>query len=138
MRDLRSIWLQWMLKSWRLTLRDLDWKFQGQKDIPRLHWIKSELEQKCYDLSIDAGDNALYELFYYANCRGIGGGLHGACWPDILHVVLKGIIEKNLSWSLAMVYGLHRIIGEDWMDGMATLDNRVALLTPVVNLHGIR
>ena len=97
-----------------------------------------ELEEKCYSVSIDAGDNALYELFYYANCRGIGRGLHGACWPDILHVVLKGIVEKNLSWSLALVYGLPRIIGEDWTDSMATLNDRVALLTPVINLHGIR
>jgi hypothetical protein len=100
--------------------------------------LDKELEQKCYDLSIDAGENALYVLFYYANCRGIGGGLHGACWPDILHVVLKGIVEKNLSWSLALIYGLPRIIGDAWLDSMATLDDRVALLTPIVNLHGIR
>ena len=97
-----------------------------------------ELEAKCYRVSIDAGDNALYELFYYANCRGIGRGLHGACWPDILHVVLKGIVEKNLSWSLALVYGLPRIIGADWVDSMASLNDRVALLTPISNLHGIR
>ena len=65
--------------------------------------------------------------------------LHGACWPDIvLHVVFKGIVEKNLSWSLALVYGLPRIIGADWTDSMATLNDRVALLTPVVNFHGIR
>jgi len=97
-----------------------------------------ELEAKCYRVSIDAGDNTLYELFYYANCRGIGQGLHGACWPDILHVVLKGIVEKNLSWSLALVYGLPRIIGADWVDSMASLNDRVALLTPISNLHGIR
>jgi hypothetical protein len=53
-------------------------------------------------------------------------------------VVLKGIVEKNLSWSLALIYGLPRIIGDAWLDSMATLDDRVALLTPIVNLHGIR
>jgi hypothetical protein len=37
-----------------------------------------------------------------------------------------------------LVYGLPRIIGADWVDSMASLNDRVALLTPISNLHGIR
>jgi len=80
----------------------------------------------------------MYELFYYANCRGIGRGLHGSCWPDMLHVVLKGIVEKTLAWSLAIVYGIHRLAGKRWITGMALLDDRVANFPSVVNLPCIR
>ena len=100
-----------------------------------------ELNRRSQDLCIDAGDNSLYELFYYANCRKIGRGLHGSCWPDILHVVLKGIVEKNLSWSLAIIYGLHRVMGSEgdhYFDAMAILDSRIEIFPPVVNLPGIR
>ena len=97
------------------------------------------VQQKAGDLCIDAGDNALYELFYYANCRQIGKGLHGSCWPDILHVVLKGIVEKNLSMSLAIVYGLPRVMGdESWSDSMSILDDRTANIPLIVNLDGVR
>jgi hypothetical protein len=95
--------------------------------------------KKASDLCIDAGDNALYELFYYANCRRIGRGLHGSCWPDILHVVLKGIVEKNLSMSLAIVYGLPRVMAsESWSDSMSILDDRTANIPFLVNLGGVR
>ena len=63
-----------------------------------------ELEAKCCRVSIDAGDNALYELFYYANCRGIGRGLHGACWPDILHVVLRESDPSDLTKFMIGAY----------------------------------
>jgi len=45
--------------------------------------------------SIIAADNRVYELFYGLNCLGISG-MHNSAWPDILHVVLKGIVEKTL------------------------------------------
>jgi hypothetical protein len=61
-----------------------------------------------------------------------------ACWPDILHVALKVIVEKNLSWSLAIVYGFHRIGGEQWQDSMAVLDARVENFAVVPNFEGIR
>jgi len=94
--------------------------------------------RKAADLCVTGGDNAMYELFYYANCRGIGRGLHGSCWPDMLHVVLKGIVEKTLAWSLAIVYGIHRLAGKRWITGMALLDDRVANFPSVVNLPCIR
>jgi hypothetical protein len=97
-----------------------------------------EMNKMSQLMCIDAGDNSLYELFYYANCRKIGRGLHGSCWPDILHVVLKGIVEKNLSWTLAIVYGFHRIGGEQWQDSMAVLDARVENFAVVPNFEGIR
>jgi hypothetical protein len=56
----------------------------------------------------------------------------------MLHVVLKGIVEKTLAWSLAIVYGIHRLAGEEWITGMALLDDRVANFPSVVNLPCIR
>ena len=94
--------------------------------------------RKTADFCVSAGDNSMYELFYYANCRSIGRGLHGSCWPDMLHVVLKGIVEKTLAWSLAIVYGIHRLAGDEWETGMAVLDARVANFPNVPNLPGIR
>jgi len=94
--------------------------------------------RKTADFCVSAGDNPMYELFYYANCRSIGRGLHGSCWPDMLHVVLKGIVEKTLAWSLAIVYGIHRLAGDEWETGMAVLDARVANFPNVPNLPGIR
>jgi len=88
-------------------------------------------EQAAIKFSLDAGDNRLYELFYYANIRGIGNGFHGSCWPDMLHVVLKGIVEKNLSFSLALVFGMHKMIGEEFSDGMSRLDQRVSTMVSI-------
>jgi hypothetical protein len=56
----------------------------------------------------------------------------------MLHVVLKGIVEKSLAWSLAIVYGIHRLAGDAWETGMAVLDARVANFPNVPNLPGIR
>jgi hypothetical protein len=119
----------------RLQKRIVDTYVRGGRFGSRKRYKKTDsdclVEAQALKYSIDAGDNRLYELFYYANIRGIGTGFHGSCWPDMLHVVLKGIVEKNLSFSLALIFGMHRLIGEDFSDGMAIMDNRVQYMVAI-------
>ena len=80
--------------------------------------------------SIAGGDNRVYELFYGLNCLGLGG-MHAACWPDILHVVLKGIVEKTLSHILILVQAIEKHFPESHGSAMSLLDQRVSCMEPV-------
>jgi len=82
------------------------------------------------NLSLSGSDNKLYELFYGFNGFGFGG-LHASCWPDLLHVVQKGIVEKTLSHVLILVTGIEKLFPRSHGSAMSILDQRVAGMTPV-------
>lgn len=80
--------------------------------------------------SIIAGDNRVYELFYGLNCLKIAG-MHSSAWPDLLHVVLKGIVEKTLGNLLVLVIGIQKLFPLTHHQAMATLDQRVGTMVPI-------
>jgi len=80
--------------------------------------------------SIIAADNRVYELFYGLNCLGISG-MHNSAWPDILHVVLKGIVEKTLGNLLVLITGVQKLFPSTHNQALAKLDQRVGEMSPV-------
>lgn len=79
---------------------------------------------------IVAGDNPVYELFYSLNILGIAG-MHSSASPDLLHVVLKGIVEKTLGNTLILILGIQNLFNESHFNAMAILDQRVGEMEPV-------
>ena len=75
-------------------------------------------------LSLTGGRNPLYRLFYYFNAKNITS-FHRSLHPDRLHVILKGIVEKTIAWSMSIVHNLG-IIDKTYKDSMKTLDKRVS------------
>jgi len=45
--------------------------------------------------------------------------------PDRLHVILKGIVEKTIAWTLSIVYNLG-FIDAAYKDSMKKLDKRAS------------
>ena len=82
------------------------------------------------------GGNPCYSLFYYWNYRGLFG-LHQSVYPDWLHTVLKGMVEKVLSWVLIIMHVFKNVTVNrfqskvragnqaPWSDNMAILDYRI-------------
>ena len=85
------------------------------------------LETKFKSLDLTQGRNPLYRLFYYFNGKGIAG-FHQSLYPDRLHVILKGIVEKTISWSLSIVYNIMQMDGKasEYNQSMNKLDKRIA------------
>ena len=88
---------------------------------------QTALESKFNTLGLKPGKNPLYRLFYYFNGKGISG-LHQSLHPDRLHVILKGIVEKTIAWSLSIVYNIMRMDGKasHYRESMRKLDQRVS------------
>lgn len=82
------------------------------------------VEDRMKTLSLKAGRNPLYRLFYYFNAKNITS-LHRSLYPDRLHVILKGIVEKTIAWTLSIVHNLGYIDG-DYKDSEKKLDRRVS------------
>ena len=85
---------------------------------------------------ISAGNSKLYELFYQFNSVGIQG-LHSSVLPDMLHVVLKGIIEKTLAGVLLVVNSCSRLFNNTG-NIMGLLDFRTSRMAAVHNLDWMR
>jgi hypothetical protein len=86
---------------------------------------QSEVIARDYGLGNSATSNPLYRLFWYWNSRGIYS-LHQCATPDLLHAILKGIIEKTVTWSLITI---HLVKGMDiykdkYRGNMTLLDDR--------------
>jgi hypothetical protein len=75
-------------------------------------------------LSLVGGRNPLYKLFYYFNAKKITS-FHRSLYPDRLHVILKGIVEKTIAWTLSIVHNLG-IIDAAYKDSIKILDKRIS------------
>ena len=82
------------------------------------------VEARMKTLSLKPGRNPLYKLFYYFNAKNITS-LHRSLHPDRLHVILKGIVEKTIAWTLSIVHNLG-YIDAAYKDSMKKLDKRVS------------
>ena len=85
-----------------------------------------KLENNFNELDLTPGRNPLYRLFYYFNGIGISG-FHQSLHPDRLHVILKGIVEKTIAWTLSIVYSIMTMSGKNgaYSESMGTLDARI-------------
>jgi hypothetical protein len=85
---------------------------------------QKKVEDRLEVLALTAGRNPLYRLFYYFNAKNITS-FHRSLHPDRLHVILKGIVEKTIAWTLSIVYNLG-LVDKTYKDSMKTLDRRVS------------
>ena len=110
--------------------------------------VKKRYKKTAYDrrlleegksLCILAGDSKLYELFYEFNSLGIQG-LHSSVMPDMLHVVLKGIIEKTVAGALLAVNSSLRLFRNERSgdNAMGLFDFRTSRMASVHNLDWMR
>ena len=94
----------------------------------RRRYVVDEEQEKVEDrlevLSLTAGRNPLYRLFYYFNAKNITS-FHRSLHPDRLHVILKGIVEKTIAWTLSIVHNLG-LVDKTYKKSMKELDTRVA------------
>ena len=86
-----------------------------------------DIETKARDCGVgtSASYNPLYQLFWYWNSRGIYS-LHRSATPDLLHAILKGIIEKTVTWALMtilLIQGMDVYKGA-YKGNMTLLDDR--------------
>ena len=86
---------------------------------------KSEALARDYGLGNSATSNPLYRLFWYWNSRGIYS-LHQCATPDMLHAILKGIVEKTVTWSLIIIHVVKGmdVYKEKYRGNMTLLDDR--------------
>jgi len=82
------------------------------------------LREKANRLCVNAGTNPLYRLFYYLNAKGITS-FHQSLYPDRLHVILKGIVEKTISWTLSILHDVMDLV-PGYKDNMRKLDTRIS------------
>ena len=85
---------------------------------------QEKVESRIATLSLRGGRNPLYRLYYYFNAKKITS-LHRSLHPDRLHVILKGIVEKTIAWTLSIVHNLG-YIDPEYKDSMKKLDRRVS------------
>jgi len=96
------------------------------------------LLQRGQTYCIQAGESKLYRLFYHFNSVGISS-LHTSVFPDMLHVVLKGIIEKTLAGVLLVVNTSQKLFDKkSYGNAMGLLDFRTSRMAPVHNLDWMR
>ena len=82
------------------------------------------IREHCNSLCVNAGTNPLYRLFYYFNSKRITS-FHQSLYPDRLHVILKGIVEKTISWTLSILHDVKDLI-PGYRDNMRNLDSRIS------------
>ena len=87
-------------------------------------WIKES--QK---FGVTAGTNPLYKFFTYWRGRGITS-LHRSVYPDYLHVIEKGLIEKTISWTLMIITAVQSLTTKtdtvSYDNSFAVLDARMS------------
>jgi len=64
---------------------------------------EKDLISKCKNYGLKWGSNPCYQSFYYWNHR-LMFGMHQSCFPDWLHTIYKGMVEKVLSWCLIVIH----------------------------------
>lgn len=82
------------------------------------------IRDKANSLCVNAGTNPLYRLFYYFNSKNITS-FHQSLYPDRLHVILKGIVEKTISWTLSILHDVMHLV-PGYKDSMRKLDSRIS------------
>ena len=107
---------------------------QAGRERLRLVFSEKDLVSNMKNYGLKWGSNPCYSLFYYWNYRGLFG-MHQSVFPDWLHTVLKGMVEKVLSWVLIILhvfknvivkkYSTNRHLCAPWKDNMSTLDYRI-------------
>lgn len=82
-------------------------------------------KRRTNSLCITPGLNPLYRLFYYFNGKGITS-FHRSLYPDRLHVIFKGIVEKTIAWTLAIVYDVMKLFPAQYARSMSIIDERTS------------
>jgi len=99
----------------------------SQKPIFIRSAAQQDIETKARDCGVgtSASSNPLYRLFWYWNSRGIYS-LHRSATPDLLHAILKGIIEKTVTWALMIITSIKGmdVYKDAYKGNMTLLDDR--------------
>jgi hypothetical protein len=99
----------------------------SQKPIFMRSAAQQDIETKARDCGVgtSASSNPLYRLFWYWNSRGIYS-LHRSATPDLLHAILKGIIEKTVTWALMIITSIKGmdVYKDAYKGNMTLLDDR--------------
>lgn len=110
----------------------------GKRKLYRYTDGDNEIIGQAKRLCITAAENKIYRLFYGLNCLGFAG-LHQSVWPDVLHVVQKGIIEKTLSDVLLIVLAVQsKLYPLKYSSAMGKLDQRVMQMSPIHSFDWMR
>ena len=91
-------------------------------------------------MGLKAGRNPMFKIPRYQVQHGVTGGLPGMLWPDVLHTLLKGLIEVCIGWSLQIIqrislldraYRSARNNIEDYLTSMQTTYEAFSPVRPV-------
>jgi len=103
--------------------------------------VEKDLISHCKNYGLKWGSNPCYQSFYYWNYR-LMFGMHQSCFPDWLHTIYKGMVEKVLSWCLIIIHEFgsvkarKRISGgkrhgeltlvQPWVNNESLMDHRIS------------
>jgi hypothetical protein len=97
-------------------------------------------------MGLKAGSNPMFKISRYQIRHGVGGGLPAMLWPDVLHTLLKGLIEVCIGWSLQIIqrishldhrYRCARSNIEDYLTSLLTPHEAFSPVRPVRFAKGI-
>jgi hypothetical protein len=80
---------------------------------------------------VKGGNNRLFRIARWQVQRNIGNGLPGMLWPDILHTLLKGMIEVVCGMSLQIVQRISKI-DPLYATSMGRVDKAMANMLPTM------
>ena len=60
-------------------------------------------------MGLKVGRNPMFKIPRYQVHHGASGGLPAMLWPDVLHTLLKGLVEVCIGWSLQIIQRIARI-----------------------------
>ena len=97
-------------------------------------------------MGLKAGRNPMFKIPRYQVQLGVTGGLPGMLWPDVLHTLLKGLIEVCIGWSLQIIqrislldraYRSARNNVEEYLTSMQTTYEAFSPVRPVRFAKGV-
>ena len=80
---------------------------------------------------VKGGNNRLFRIARWQVQRNIGNGLPGMLWPDILHTLLKGMIEVVCGMSLQIVQRISKV-DPAYKTSMGRVDKAMANMLPTM------
>ena len=92
---------------------------------------EKDLISKCKNYGLKWGSNPCYQSFYYWNHR-LMFGMHQSCFPDWLHTIYKGMVEKVLSWCLIVIHEFGSVKVRQRISG-GKRNGEVSLVQPWLN-----
>ena len=84
-------------------------KAMGQAPDFRMDEVKKRELHRAKVHGLKGGENALFKISRWQVQRNIGHGLPGMLFPDMLHTILKGVIEVACGWALQIIWRISKL-----------------------------